>query len=66
VPCIVFQSSVSIHNPDLVEFCVKKEESRGLDVTGLYSIPGSSSAVSALVQKIKGYTNSFSIKVLLL
>jgi hypothetical protein len=66
VPCIVLQSPVSVHNPDLVEFCVKKEESRGLDVADQCGTPGSSSAVSSLVQKFKGYVNSFSIKVLLL
>jgi hypothetical protein len=63
VLCIVFQSSFSEFVPLLVELCTNIVELRGLDIIGIYRVPGNTAAVTSLTEGINKGFDSISLQV---
>lgn len=52
-------STISEYIPLLVEVCTRIVEERGLDVIGIYRVPGNTAAITLLTEEVnKGFTNA--------
>lgn len=63
VLCIVLQSSFSEFVPLLVELCTNIVELRGLDIIGIYRVPGNTAAVSSLTEGVNKGFDSINLQV---
>lgn len=56
--CLLMQSSFSEFIPLIVEMCTSIVEARGLEVVGIYRVPGNTAAISQLTESVnRGFEN---------
>lgn len=62
------QSSFSEFVPLIVEMCTSIVEARGLEVVGIYRVPGNTAAISQLTESVnKGFENiNLQVRILIL
>jgi len=59
----VLQSTFSEFVPLLVELCTNIVELRGLDITGIYRVPGNTAVLSSLTEGVNKGFDSISLQV---
>jgi len=59
----ILQSTFSEYVPLLVELCTNIVELRGLDITGIYRVPGNTAVLSSLTEGVNKGFDSISLQV---